>query len=169
MSENHLFLKNDVVVSFSPLQVAEGLAEGLQELTGAELQAFINPPKTLRELASVAMTAVNTEYTKRMNAIAENYPVHERESWPVQLSEARDLQTDLNALTPWIDQCAAQRGMTREELATRILHKDAGYRQISGFLTGVRQKHEDEINALLDAGESSRDALANYWYLEYWE
>lgn len=127
------------------------------------------PVPTLQELASAAMTQVNAEYTKRMGAIADAYPLHERESWSVQLQEARELQSNPAAQTPWIDQCAAQRGLSREVLAARIVAKDAGYRQISGFLSGVRQKHEDEIGALLAAGEESREALQNYWYLEGWE
>lgn len=132
---------------------------------------------TLEQLAKSAIANVNAEYTKRMGAIADAYPLHERESWPVQLQEARMVMDYVDASvpvpetvqTPWIDQCAAQRGLTRTELAARIVAKDAGYRQISGFLSGVRQKHEDEIGALLAAGEESREALQDYWYLEGWE
>lgn len=135
------------------------------------------PPKTLQELAAAAMAQVNAEYTLRMGAIADGYPLHERESWPVQLQEARAVMDYVDAdapvpealKTPWIDQCAAQRGLAREELAARIVAKDAGYRQISGFLSGVRQKHEDEIAALLAAGEESREALQDYWYMEGWD
>lgn len=132
---------------------------------------------TLEQLAKSAIAAVNAEYTKRMGAIADAYPLHERESWPVQLQEARMVMDYVDAnvpvpetvQTPWIEQCAAQRGLTREELAARIVAKDGGYRQVSGFLSGVRQKHEDEIDALLAAGVLSREALQNYWYLEGWD
>lgn len=151
--------------------------EGHESISEADALVTLNPPKTLQELAGNAMTQVNAEYTKRMGAIADAYPLHERESWPVQLQEARMVMDYVDASvpvpetvrTPWIDQCAAQRGLTREELAARIVAKDAGYRQISGFLSGVRQKHEDEIGALLAAGEESREALQNYWYLEGWD
>ena len=40
---DRLFLKNGEVVTFSPLQIADGLAQGLQELTEAEKQAHFNP------------------------------------------------------------------------------------------------------------------------------
>ena len=151
--------------------------EGHAPLSDAEALTILSPAKTLQELANAAMAQVNAEYTKRMGAIADAYPLHERESWPVQLQEARMVMDYVDAnvpvpetiRTPWIDQCAAQRGLTREELAARIVAKDAGYRQISGFLSGVRQKHEDEISTLLAAGEESREALQNYWYLEGWE
>jgi len=150
-------------------------SEGHVPATKADVDAL--NPVTLHELASAAMALVNAEYTKRMGAIADAYPLHERESWPVQLQEARMVMDYVDAnvpvpetiRAPWIDQCAAQRGLTREDLAARIVVKDAGYRQISGFLSGVRQKHEDEISTLLAAGEESREALQNYWYLEGWE
>lgn len=152
-------------------------SEGHEAISEVEVQAILNPPKTLQELASAAMAEVNAEYTARMGAIAEAYPLHERESWPVQLQEARlvmdyvdvDAPVPETVKTPWIDHCAAQRGIPREELARRIVAKDLDYRKVSGFLTGVRQKHEDEIAALLAAGEESREALQDYWYMEGWD
>ena len=92
----------------------------------------------------------NDEYTRRMSAVALPYPQYERESWPIQLQEAQTLVADPAATTPWIDACAAQRGMDRGELAQRILAKDSAYRVISGQLTGARQAHEGAIDSLSD-------------------
>lgn len=119
-------------------------------------------PPALADLAVEAQRKVDAEYTRRMGELANSYPAHERESWPVQLAEAQALQADANAATPWLDQCAAARGLTRQELAARILAKDEAYRLVSGKLTGVRQWHEDQIAALLEQGESARTALAAY-------
>lgn len=135
----------------------------------------ITQEKSLKELAAAAMGAVNAEYSRRMGAIAEAYPVHERESWPVQLQEANlllsyaGLPIPDSVKTPWIDQCAHQRGLDRMELAARIVAKDEGYRTVSGFLTGVRQWHEDCIAMLLQEGEDARDALQGYDHLQGWE
>lgn len=136
----------------------------------------ITQEKSLKELAAAAMGAVNAEYSRRMGAIAEAYPVHERESWPVQLQEANLLLLYADVVpipetvkTPWIDQCAHQRGLDRMELAARILAKDEGYRTVSGFLTGVRQWHEDCIAMLLQEGEDAREALQGYDHLQGWE
>ena len=87
----------------------------------------------------------------RMQAIAAGYPPSERESWPVQTSEAYALLADDTAPTPWIDAAAAARGLDRIELAQRIAAKDAQYRVISGTLSGVRQCIEDQIDAAGDA------------------
>lgn len=150
--------------------------EGHEPISAADALAMLNLPKTLQELAGAAQAQVNAEYTKRMGAIAEVYPLHERESWPVQLQEANLLllYADVAPIpetvkTPWIDQCAYQRGLDRMELAARIVAKDEGYRTVSGFLTGVRQWHEDCIAMLQQEGEDAREALQGYDHLQGWE
>ena len=92
-------------------------------------------------------TALNAEYERRMQGIAAGYPPSERESWPVQTSEAYTLLADSTASTPWIDAAASARGLDRIELAQRIVAKDAQYRVFSGTLSGVRQRIEDAIDA----------------------
>ena len=95
-------------------------------------------------------TALTAEYERRMQAIAAGYPPSERESWPVQTSEAYTLLVDATALTPWIEAAATARGVDRLELAQRIVAKDAMYRVFSGTLSGVRQRIEDQIDAAGD-------------------
>ena len=104
----------------------------------------------LAELVAENRTALTTEYERRMQAIAAGYPPSERESWPVQTSEAYALLADPQASTPWIDAAASARGLDRVELAQRIVAKDAQYRVISGTLSGVRQRIEDQIDAAGD-------------------
>ena len=95
-------------------------------------------------------TALTAEYERRMQAIAAGYPPSERESWPVQTSEATALIADPQAATPWIDSAAVARGVDRFGLALRIVAKDAQYRVFSGTLSGVRQRIEDQIDAAGD-------------------
>ncbi len=94
--------------------------------------------------------ALTAEYERRMQAIAAGYPPSERESWPVQTSEAYALFDDATVPTPWIDAAATARGLDRLELAQRIVAKDAQYRVFSGTLSGVRQRIEDQIDAAGD-------------------
>lgn len=146
--------------------------EGHVRATKAEVDAL--NLQTLQELASAARALVNAEYINRMSAVANPYPLHERESWPIQLAEAQTVLTYQGGELPegvtstWIDQCAHQRGMTRLELAQRIVAKDAAYRTVSGFLSGVRQRHEDCIDLLLQEGEEGRDALQAYDHMQGW-
>lgn len=104
----------------------------------------------LAELLAAKRSALTTEYERRMQAIAAGYPPSERESWPVQTSEAYVLLADSTVSTPWIDAAASARGLDRVELAQRIVAKDAQYRVISGTLSGIRQRIEDQIDATVD-------------------
>ena len=106
---------------------------------------------------------VNEQYAKRMSAVALPYPQYERESWLIQLQEAQALVADPAAATPWIDACAAQRGLERSELAQRILAKDSACRLISGSLTGARQAHEDAIDALMELDELRSYDVTQGW------
>lgn len=148
------------------------IGEGLTQITEAEADALRTPLQQIPVLVAAMHAAVNAEYQRRMSAIADGYPQYEREIWPVQLQEARAYQAQgAAAATPWIDGCAGQRGMTREELVQRILVKDAAYCQISGFLTGVRQWHEDAINGIAsELNETQvRADLGSYDVQQGWE
>lgn len=104
--------------------------------------AYISADNLRQELALA--------YEARMAVIATGYPPSERESWPVQTEEAKALLADPTAPTPWIDAAATARGLDRLELAQRIAAKNAQYRAVSGTLSGIRQRIEDQIDA---AGE----------------
>ena len=118
---------------------------------GVPLPADLRPAA---EIAAGLRLALAAEYRRRMQVIAAGYPLSERESWPVQTEEARELEADPAAATPWIDAAAAARGLDRLVLAKRIREKDDKYRQVHGLLTGTRQRIEDQIDAAAD------DALA---------
>ena len=107
-------------------------------------------PQPAQVTADQLRTALTAEYERRMQAIAAGYPPSERESWPVQTSEAYALLADPQASTPWIDAASSVRGLDRLELAQRIVAKDAQYRVYSGTLSGVRQRIEDQIDAAGD-------------------
>jgi len=107
---------------------------------------------------AAARARVNQGYTLATASISAGYPPAERESWPVQTSEARLMQLDPQAFTPWIDSAAQARGLGRLELAARILALDNTYRSTHGHLSGVRQRLEGQINSTTDL--TSLEAIA---------
>lgn len=157
-----------------PSSVA-GFPAVYREVTEDEAKAVSSAVLSLQELADAAMAKVNAQYIERMGAVASPYPLHERESWPIQLAEAQTVlvypggELPDGVTSPWIDQCAHQRGLSRLELAQRIVAKDTAYRTVSGFLSGVRQWHEDCIDLLLQEGEGARDELQAYDHQQGWE
>ena len=129
-------------------QLFRATLNGDVPLTPEEIAEFAN---LIGSVSSDQLrTALTAEYERRMQAIAAGYPPSERESWPVQTGEAYALLSDSTASTPWIDAAASARGLDRVELAQRIAAKDAQYRVISGTLSGIRQRIEDQIDAAGD-------------------
>ena len=129
-------------------QLFRATLNGDVPLTAEEIAEFAN---LIGSVSSDQLrTALTAEYERRMQAIAVGYPPSERESWPVQTSEAHSLLAGSTASTPWIDAAASARGLDRIELAQRIVAKDAQYRVFSGTLSGVRQRIEDAIDAAGD-------------------
>lgn len=93
-----------------------------------------------------ALDRLNDIYMTCVAVLEADYPPSERESWHVQVDEAKRLQ-DGDEDTPWIDAAASGRGITREELANLILQQDSHYRVMHGALTGRRQAIRDLILA----------------------
>lgn len=104
-------------------------------------------PESLDSLRAKAASAIDVEYGRATQAISAGYPAEERESWPVQTSEARALLADADAVTPWIDAAAHARSLTRLDLAQRIVALDNTYRAVHGRLSGLRQALQLQIAA----------------------
>lgn len=110
-------------------------------------------PPTLDQLRAAKEAEINAAYARAVLALAHGYPDAERETWPVQILESAAVLAGANTATTWIDAAAAARGITREELATKIRDMDAQYRQLSGALTGKRQALRDLVQAVVTPEE----------------
>ena len=159
MSKSNVFENDLLKLIFNATPIA-GLADNAASSPVTSLFLALHtadhdedvPPDAATSVASADQlrTALTAEYERRMQAIAAGYPPSERESWPVQTSEAYSLLADSTVSTPWIDAASTARGLDRIELAQRIVAKDTQYRVISGTLSGVRQRIEDQIDAAGD-------------------
>lgn len=90
--------------------------------------------------------ANNASYNAATEALTANYPQLEKDTWPTQDAESRAWLADpVNASTPWIARAAAERGLDCEEYLRRTLVKAEQFKVISAFLTGRRQRYEDQI------------------------
>lgn len=94
------------------------------------------------------LAANNAAYTEATDALTADYPQLEKDTWPTQNEEASAWVADPSgAATPWIDRAAAERGLDREEYIRRTLIKARQFKVMSAFLTGRRQRYEDQIKA----------------------
>ena len=120
-----------MTIDWSQLKTAEQQAE---EAASATLKACI--------------TANNAAYEAATTALTADYPQLEKDTWPTQNEQAAAWVADPeNASTPWIDRAAVERGIEREEYLRRTLVKAEQFKILSAFLTGRRQRYEDQIKA----------------------
>lgn len=90
----------------------------------------------------------NAAYNAATVALTADYPQLEKDTWPTQNEEASAWVADpVSASTPWIDRAASERGIDREEYIRRTLVKAEQFKILSAFLTGRRQRYEDQIKA----------------------
>ncbi|YCH23171.1 hypothetical protein M1D96_06605 [Pseudomonas sp. D1-3] len=94
------------------------------------------------------LAANNMAYSTATLAMTADYPQLEKDTWPTQNEQAAAWVADPEgAVTPWIDMAARERGIDREEYLRRTLVKADQFKILSAFLTGRRQRYEDEIKA----------------------
>ena len=97
------------------------------------------------EVQRARIQANNAAYSAATVAITADYPQLEKDTWPTQDQEAAAWLASPDALTPWIDRAAVERGIDREEYLRRTIVKSRQFKALSSFLTGRRQKYEDQI------------------------
>ncbi|WP_322889301.1 MULTISPECIES: hypothetical protein [unclassified Yoonia] len=78
------------------------------------------------------MAAIIAERDRRMSAIASGYSPIERETWPVQVEEAKAIKADPDAVTPMLSHLAAARGLTVDQMADRVLDLNAVFATATG-------------------------------------
>lgn len=103
---------------------------------------------TLAEMISAQLIKINTEADRRANIYISTYPLFERQTWPNQEAEARAWLADNNYESARLTSLATYRGLTVEEIATRIINKVDLFNGVADQLMGQRQAMEDQLNAL---------------------
>jgi hypothetical protein len=79
------------------------------------------------------------EIANRAEAVLNEYPQYERDSFGAQEQEAIAYNKDNEAVTPLIDSIAEMREIDKQELVDKILVKAAAMKQVIGQLIGSRQ------------------------------
>lgn len=111
-------------------------------------------PVSITVAKKTAVVANNDAYNAATQAITADYPQLEKDTWPTQDKEIKAYQANPeNALTPWIDIASSVRGLTRIDYIDRTIAKVALFEQTSAYLTGLRQKYEDQIKAATTVAE----------------
>lgn len=93
------------------------------------------------------LAQINKLCDEQLAILASTYPEGEIKSWPQQVKETEALAADAAAPVPLLEAIASARGLTVEELASRVAVKMQIYAAQSGALIGRRQAAEDQIDA----------------------
>jgi hypothetical protein len=122
------------------------IPRGLVLMTTAQVEAHLKPQLSEQAIKARRLAANNYSYGVATRAITADYPQLEKDTWPTQDKESKAWVADPdNALTPWIDRAALTRGIDRVDYLRRTLAKAQQFKIVSSYLTGTRQKYEDQI------------------------
>lgn len=112
----------------------------------AGLKRWLYVP-SIEERKAMKLAAINRECDRRINASVLPYPETEILTFAKQETEARAFAVNQDAPTPLIDALAANRGIDKVELVSRIIEKADYFAGYVGKIVGYRQKLEDLVHA----------------------
>ena len=101
----------------------------------------------LAKLAGQNHRKITAERDRRIEALGEGYTPTERETWPVQISEAQALLADPEAPAPMLRLVAASRGVTPVQMAERVMQLASAKAAASGAILAAGRRLADAANA----------------------
>jgi hypothetical protein len=134
------------------------------EMTPEEEAAFLaeRVPK-LESVRASKIKAANDECDRRIGALVADYPQTEIDTFPKQEQEARAFVADSSAVTPLIDALSSSRGITKADLASRIITKANAFAVYCGQVVGNRQRLEDLLTAATTLEEVQAVDISAGW------
>jgi len=91
--------------------------------------------------------------------MVKDYPLSERESWYVQVSEAERYLADNTSVVPMISIMSTNRGETVDVLAQKIVDKDNLMRVAFGDLLGRYQDNKNKLNSIDTEDDTTWSAI----------
>ncbi|WP_051609507.1 hypothetical protein [Fodinicurvata fenggangensis] len=81
------------------------------------------------------------------------YSATEMQTWERQERQARAFIDDSNADTPLLDELATKRGLSRQEMADKIIAKANAFETAAAEAIGTQQALEDQVDAATTVAE----------------
>lgn len=159
-------LPEDVIeVSNSDFQLAMNRQPG-ETLSVEEGRVVIVPmpaptPEALRGMKLAEIRAQAEELINKAKAAASEEEVA---SWSKQEAEARALIQDAQTVTPLLSAMAQARGLSREELAEKVVQKADAYAATTGVILGTSRALQDQAMQIdLTQPEAVEQLAAVVW------
>lgn len=161
-----IIIKQDLGYGLTEQLAAFGVAltqrDGVWVVEGAteeEAQAMIDAYNPWPVEKARKLQEINNWFSEQVAALTAGIPQAEKDSWGVQVNEAYGLRP--LAMLPAM---AAGRGISVEVLIEKVKAKAEAFSLYYGAIQGERDRVEDLIKAMPDAGEHHR--LPELWSLK---
>jgi hypothetical protein len=106
---------------------------------------------SLTDLKAQKRAEIDLAADTAISPITTVYSQSERDTWPIQESEAVEWSANNAAPTPMLSAIASQRSMTIAVLAASVLTKAAGFKVMAGATFGKRRAKIDLLEAAATA------------------
>lgn len=134
------FYKDGIYYGAAVIDDLSGLADWrATEISTSQFNQALTTDPTTPALVAIE-PAVRKSYAEKLKAVVVPYTAEERETWYVQVQEARAYLADPNAVVPLISTIASARGMQIGDIANNIISKDEQYRVAVGQILGQQQE-----------------------------
>jgi len=101
-------------------------------------------------------------FNSKISRLKSNYPDDEILSWDTQVKEANDFLNGVDMAGSLIEIISIQRGITLEEISSRILAKKQIFNSSYGIILGQFQKNSDILDSIILEDEFTFDNIDLY-------
>lgn len=115
--------------------------------------------KGITDLKNMHTTNNERDFVAKSKNLKSTYSESEVESWAVQRSEAQAYSADNTASTPLLSTIASARGITLDELVTRVLSNISAYDTAYGTLLGKYQKNKSTLSSINLSDDTTWDNI----------
>lgn len=133
----------------------EGIASVAQE--HPELVTVENLPETpvptLEEVKAAKLAEINAGCDAILKQAVSGYPETEQQTFYKQDAESAAYLENPETETPFLTILAAARGISLEDMVTKVRAKTDAFSRLSAFICGQRQAMEDELDACASVEE----------------
>lgn len=138
---------------------------GVYQLSYTILNRFDNleqKKKAIAGLFSQHKKQNKAVFASKVTQLKSSYPADEILSWDAQVKEANDFLNGVDMTGSLIETVAIQRGITLEEISTRILAKRQMFNNLYGTILGQFQKNEDILDSIDLEDETTYSSIDSY-------
>ena len=121
--------------------------------------------QTLVDIAKIKGKEINNKAQEAIDSVIEPYPDFEKLTFERQEREARAFLVDNTISTPTLSPIAQARGLSVEELATRVVAKADGLVGLAAHIAGQRQAYQYILATAVDTEDQVAVESINISYL----